>query len=189
MSVEKTEVVILPKEKGDKIREILGEKNDMSENEELKEENEQLKTTLRMVAEQKINEKIAKLNIPESDQPFFRANPEALKGYELGKHGSKDGGSGNVGLTEDQIEKERSGSSGNKEGYSSHEELIKDVCQKASEGDAEMIEVKQKLWEKTAKAWHYNQNSFNQVIEHPNMIRDALEKQNRKWRKERGATD
>ena len=52
-----------------------------------------------------------------------------------------------------------------------------------------MIEVKRKLWDKTVQGWKSNPQSFNQVIEHPNMLKDALERQNRKWRKERGSTE
>lgn len=151
---------------------------------------EDLEAKLKLIGEQKINEKIKEYGIPESEQQFFRENPEALKGYRLGKNSIKeDGGRGTLGLSPEEISKEQIGNAGSNS-YNSPEELAKDVCQKASEGDKEMQAVKQKLWEKMVAGWKENPvQTLNHTYVHPNMIKDTLEVQNRKWRKERGCKE
>jgi hypothetical protein len=128
--------VPVTKEQADKIRAILLKKKgeNMNENEndveKLREElesekdkSESLESTLKLIAEKEINKKIAELDIPEKEQEFFRQNPEALKGFELGKSNQKDSGKGSLKMTSDMIRKER-GSENDKREFNSPEEML-----------------------------------------------------------------
>ena len=129
--------VPVTKEQADKIRAILLKKkgenmseneNDVEslkeENENLKQTNENLENTLKIIAEKKIEEKIAELNIPEKDADFFRQNPSALKGYALGKSNQKDSGKGTLSMTPEMLAKEKFDGKSEKREFSSQEELI-----------------------------------------------------------------
>jgi hypothetical protein len=141
------------KEQAEKIKTILGEKK-MSENndveklkaelEEERSKREDFEAKLKIIGEQKLNEKIEKLHIPEADQQYFRENPEALKGYELGKSGnSGKGGAGTLPANLNHID-----NSGNPEDiqreFSSNEEMLAWTKQNSPE-------TYQKIFDKVAR--------------------------------------
>ena len=142
---------------------------------------EDYETKLKLIGEKKLEEKLKELNVPEYDQPYFRANPEKLEAYAKGKR-QVSSGRGNVGLRqEDLIHEQNHG----KRGYNSYSEMIRDVTSKSAQGDPEMQEVKKKLWEKMLKEMKENpEKMLNKTVECPNFIEDVLKLQNEKWRKD-----
>ena len=157
-------------------KKIEGENEKMSENEDktpTKEEfekqanfEEHMRTFVKELRKAKEEDDLAQAEEKEMDVKF------------------REGGKGNVGLRPEDLKREKGSS---QEGYPSHEALIKDVCEKASESNEEMQEVKQKLWEKMVKGWKENPvQTMNQTTEFPNAVKDLLEKQNKQWRKSYG---
>ncbi|MFB3889204.1 MAG: hypothetical protein ACE14S_06905 [Candidatus Bathyarchaeia archaeon] len=83
-------------EEGNEIK-VTVKKEENSEIERLQQELEhtqieleQRNEVIKAIAIKKINEKIEQLGIPESEADYFRQNPEALKGYEIGQKGKQD---------------------------------------------------------------------------------------------------
>src|SRR4030042_4445539 len=149
------------------------------ENERTLKEDYELK--LKLIGEKRLEERLKELNVPENDQPYFKANPEKLEAYEKGLRGnSGTGGKGNISLRPEDMARERHSG---KEGYGSYQELVKDVVER-SKTEPEMAEVKRKLWEKMIRGWKESpNNTLNQTHEYPDFLKDALEAQNRKWKK------
>lgn len=167
------------------------EVNNMTENveklqeelEEQKEKTELYEGQLRAIAQKKIEEKIAELKIPESEADYFRENPEALKGYSLGKSSAKESGKGSLGMTQEMIEREQGTHENDKKEFNSIEEML----EWTRKNDKEAYEA---IKAKTYRGLTENKNFFewkDTFDENGNsIIKRTLERANKDARRKAG---
>jgi len=144
---------------------------------------EDYENKLKLIGEQKLKEHADRLR-----KLGYKGNldsVEAVKSAEEHMGLIKEGGKGSVGLTTEQIARER-GSSG-EQGYGSHEEMVKVLKQQAKEGNKEAQEQLNELWEKTVKGWKEQpQQTLGHQTEFPNALEDFKKSQNRAWKRKHG---
>jgi hypothetical protein len=149
---------------------------------------EDYETKIKLLTEEKINQKISELGISEKDADFFRQNPEALKGYALGKKESydKNGGAGNLPASLNNGEGGSGGSGSEKREFDSYEEMI-EWCRIHDKTAYQAIKAKAYRGMSENKSFWEWKDTFDENGK--SIIGRTLERANKQVRQKRGVRD